>query len=44
MPPMNTVQGYIDETPVWADGTPINYSPLTTMHWFIWGLAATGKF
>src|SRR5215208_4789381 len=44
MPPMNTVQGYIDETPVWPDGTPVNYSPLTRMQWFIWGLAATGKF
>lgn len=40
----NTVQAYIDETPVWVDGTPVSHSPLTEMQWFIWGLAAAGKF
>ena len=39
-----TVQQYIDETPVWADGTPVTYSALTRMQWLIWGLAAAGKF
>jgi MFS family permease len=39
-----TAQDYIDETPVWRDGTPVAYSPMTRMQWFIWGLAATGKF
>jgi MFS transporter, putative metabolite transport protein len=39
-----TVQEYIDETPVWADATPVLYSPITRMQWFIWGLAAAGKF
>jgi putative MFS transporter len=39
-----TVQEYIDETPVWADATPVQYSSLTNMQWFIWGLAAAGKF
>ena len=39
-----TVQDYIDETPVWADATPVHFSPITQMQWFIWGLAAAGKF
>ncbi len=26
-----TVQEYIDETPVWADATPVRYSPITDM-------------
>src|SRR5882757_5073917 len=39
-----TVQEYIDETPVWADATPVQYSSLTNMQWLIWGLAAAGKF
>lgn len=38
-----TVQEYIDETPVWADATPVLYSPITKMQWLIWGLAAAGK-
>jgi MFS transporter, putative metabolite transport protein len=50
MPPLQsgvsgkTVQDYIDETPVWADATPLRSSPLTDMQWLIWGLAAAGKF
>jgi putative MFS transporter len=39
-----TVQEYIDETPMWADSTAVRYSPMTTMQWLIWGLAAAGKF
>src|SRR3954463_7615308 len=39
-----TVQEYIDETPMWADATPVRYSSLTNMQWLIWGLAAAGKF
>ena len=39
-----TVQGYIDETPVWADATPVRHPPITNMQWFIWWLAAAGKF
>jgi putative MFS transporter len=39
-----TVQEYIDETPVWADATPVRYSPMTGMQWLIWSLAAAGKF
>ena len=39
-----TVQDYIDETPVWADATPVRYSPMTRMQWLIWSLAAAGKF
>ena len=39
-----TVQDYIDETPVWANATPVHFSPITQMQWFIWGLAAAGKF
>ena len=39
-----TVQDYIDETPVWADGTRLSQSPMTRMQWLIWGLTAAGKF
>jgi putative MFS transporter len=42
--PGRTVQDYIDETPVWADATPVRDAPMTTMQWLIWGLAAAGKF
>ena len=42
--PSRTVQDYIDETPAWADATPVRDAPMTTMQWFIWGLAAAGKF
>jgi MFS family permease len=38
------VQDYIDETPVWADATPVHHAPITSMQWFIWWLAAAGKF
>jgi len=39
-----TAQDYIDETPVWSDGTKVAYSPITQMQWLTWGLAAAGKF
>jgi MFS family permease len=39
-----SVQEYIDELPVWADGTSPKSSPMTSMQWRIWSLAATGKF
>lgn len=39
-----TVQDYIDETPLWADGTASPEAPLTNMQWFIWSLASAGKF
>lgn len=39
-----TVQEYIDETPVWSDGTMISQVPMTIMQWQIWGLATAGKF
>ncbi|WP_245263268.1 MFS transporter [Azorhizobium doebereinerae] len=38
------VQDYIDETPIWADGTTVPAAPMTAMQWRIWGLAAAGKF
>jgi hypothetical protein len=31
--PGKTVQDYIDETPVWADATPVRHSPMTLMQW-----------
>ena len=43
-PSARTVQQYIDETPSWADATPVRYSPMTDMQWRIWWLAAAGKF
>ena len=39
-----TVQEYIDERPVWPDGTSLKSAPMTAMQWRIWGLAAAGKF
>src|SRR3984957_14621772 len=39
-----SVQDYIDERPVWADGTSLKSSPMTGMQWRIWSLAAAGKF
>jgi MFS transporter, putative metabolite transport protein len=40
----NTVQGYLDEKPVWADGTRAPASPMTVMQWRIWWLSVAGKF
>jgi MFS family permease len=42
--PPRTVQEYIDEQPLWADGTPLAAAPMTAMQWRIWWLAAGGKF
>jgi len=39
-----SVQEYIDELPVWSDGTNLKAAPMTGMQWRIWGLAAAGKF
>jgi MFS transporter, putative metabolite transport protein len=39
-----TVQEYIDELPVWSDGTAVKSTPMTGMQWRIWALAAFGKF
>ena len=39
-----SVQDYIDELPVWPDGTRLKSSPMTAMQWRIWSLAAAGKF
>ncbi len=39
-----TVQEYIDETPVWPDGTKAGNAPMTAMQWRIWTLACAGKF
>src|ERR1700750_1720777 len=39
-----TVQEYIDEVPVWPDGTHLVSTPMTEMQKLIWMLAAAGKF
>lgn len=39
-----TVQDYIDEIPMWPDGTQLNKLPMTGMQWRIWTLAIAGKF
>jgi MFS family permease len=39
-----SVQHYIDELPMWADGTSLASVPMTLMQWRIWALAACGKF
>jgi Arabinose efflux permease len=42
--PQRTPQDYIDESPIWADGTQVRMSPMTQMQWRIWMLATAGKF
>ncbi len=39
-----SVQQYIDERPIWSDGTVLPSVPMTAMQWRIWTLAAAGKF
>ena len=39
-----TVQDYIDELPMWPDGTRLPSNPMTSMQRRIWMLAAAGKF
>ena len=39
-----TVQDYIDERPIWPDGTSLPSVPMTRMQRRIWMLAAAGKF
>ncbi|MGE3803135.1 MAG: MFS transporter [Gemmataceae bacterium] len=39
-----SIQEYIDETPSWSDGTETSMTPMTSMQWRIWWLAAAGKF
>jgi MFS family permease len=39
-----SIQAYIDETPVWADGTRVSMTPMTAMQWRILALASAGKF
>lgn len=39
-----TVQEYIEERPMWLDGTRLASVPMTKMQWRIWILAAAGKF
>ncbi len=39
-----TVQEYIDERPVWTDGTATPSTPMTAMQLRIWSLASAGKF
>src|ERR1700729_941693 len=43
-PVARTVQDYIDELPMWPDGTRLQSNPMTSMQWRIWMLAAAGKF
>ncbi|HTH99092.1 MAG TPA: MFS transporter, partial [Stellaceae bacterium] len=42
--PIRTVQDYIDESPIWPDGTALKTTSMTGMQWLIWTLAAFGKF
>jgi putative MFS transporter len=39
-----SVQDYIDELPIWPDGTQLTSVPMTAMQKLIWYLAAAGKF
>jgi hypothetical protein len=40
---VKSVRDYIDETPVWPDGTTLASTPMTAMQWRIWWLAAAGQ-
>ena len=42
--PVRSVQDYIDEGPIWPDGTRLPSVPMTQMQRLIWMLAAAGKF
>jgi putative MFS transporter len=44
VPAGKSIQAYIDEQPVWADGTAVDMTPMTAMQWRILILAAAGKF
>lgn len=44
IPRNKSTQEYIDETPIWSDGTGVSTTPMTKMQWRIWGLATAGKF
>jgi MFS family permease len=44
IPNRRTVQDYIDEIPMWPDGTKLDSLPMTGMQWRIWALAIAGKF
>jgi len=39
-----SVQSFLDERPIWVDGTMIRDVPMTSMQARIWMLAAAGKF
>src|SRR5271165_1111539 len=39
-----SVQHYIDQRPMWPDGTVVSSVPMTSMQTRIWALAAAGKF
>jgi len=41
---IKSAQQYIDEVPVWPDGTALKRAPMTAMQWRIWSLATAGKF
>src|ERR1700677_4334232 len=41
---VKSVQQYIDERPMWPDGTYLPSVPMTGMQWRIWALSAAGKF
>ena len=41
---VRSVQDYIDERPIWPDGTHVPSVPMTGMQRLIWMLAAAGKF
>jgi MFS family permease len=39
-----SIQHYIDQRPIWPDGTVVASVPMTSMQTRIWALAAAGKF
>ena len=39
-----TVQAYIEEIPIWQDGSSFGKAPLSGMQCLVWSLATAGKF
>lgn len=43
-PAPRTIHSYLNEQPLWHDGTVVHSTPMTGMQWRIWMLTSAGKF
>lgn len=41
---MKSVQQYIEDVPLWDDGSKLPSAPLSQMQWLVWFLSTAGKF